>query len=115
MKHYGKLQDHIEKLRVLNFVGRLGSITKAASVLHTTHAAASHSIRVLEEILGVKLLHREARGVQLTESGKILFEYSQRLFTEIQSIEAKTINPFSSGAGTLRIGTHETLAELHGC
>ncbi len=110
MKHYGKLQDHIEKLRVLNYVGRLNSITKAAAVLHTTQAAASHSIRVLEDILGVKLLHREARGVQLTDSGKVLFEYSRRLFTEIQAVEAKTINPFSSGAGVLKIGTHETLA-----
>jgi DNA-binding transcriptional LysR family regulator len=110
LNQLGKLQDHIEKLRVLNYVGRMGSITKAAAAIHLTQAAASQSIRVLEDILGVKLLFREARGVQLTESGRVLFEFSQRLLSEIQGVEAKTINPFSSGGGVLKIGTHETLA-----
>ncbi len=106
----GKLQDHLEKLRVLNFVGRLGSITKAASLLHITQPAASHSIRVLEEVLGVELLHREARGIRLTDSGKVLFEFSQRLLADIQSAEVRTLNPYLPDAGVLRVGTHETLA-----
>lgn len=106
----GKLQDHIEKLRVLNFVGRLGSITKAAALLHITQAAASHSIRVLETVLGVKLLHREARGIRLTDSGKVLFDFSQRLLVDIQAAEMMTLNPYLPDAGVLRVGTHETLA-----
>ena len=106
----GNLQDHIEKLRVLNFVGRLGSITKAAALLHITQAAASHSIRVLETVLGVKLLHREARGIRLTDSGKILFDFSQRLLVDIQAAEMMAQNPYLPDAGVLRVGTHETLA-----
>jgi DNA-binding transcriptional LysR family regulator len=110
METYSRLQDHIEKLRVLNYVGRSGSITKAASLLHMTQAAASHSIRVLENVLNIKLLHREARGVRLTDSGKILFDFSQRLLADIQSAEARTLNPYQQDTGVLRIGTHETLA-----
>ncbi len=110
MEAYGKLYDHIEKLRILNYVGRSGSITKAANLLNMTQAAASHSIRVLESILNVKLLHREARGIRLTDSGKILFDFSQRLLADIQSVEAKAINPYQQDTGFLRIGTHETLA-----
>lgn len=110
MKASGKLQEHLEKLRVLNFIGKSGSITKAAALLRITQAAASHSIRVLEQILDLKLLHREARGIRLTDSGKILFEFSERLFADIQSVEARTLNPYHPDAGVLRIGTHETLA-----
>lgn len=110
MDAYGKLQDHIEKLRVLNYVGRSGSITKAATLLHITQAAASHSIRVLENVLNVKLLHREARGIRLTDSGKILFDFSQRLLVDIQTAEAMTLNPYQKDTGVLRVGTHETLA-----
>lgn len=110
MEAYNKLQDHIEKLRVLNYVARSGSITKAASLLHITQAAASHSIRVLEGALDVKLLHREARGIRLTDSGKVLFEFSQKLLADIQTAEALTLNPYQKDAGMLRVGTHETLA-----
>jgi len=110
MEISGNLYDHVEKLRVLNFVGRSGSITKAAALLHITHAAASHSIRVLETVLGVQLLHRQPRGIQLTESGKILFEFSQRLLADVRSVEMRALHPEQSLAGALRVGTHETLA-----
>ncbi len=55
-------------------------------------------------------MHREARGIRLTDSGKILFEFSQRLVADIQTAEAKTLNPYQQDAGVLRVGTHETIA-----
>jgi len=48
------------------------SFTRAAQELNLTHGAISHAIRGLEERLGDRLFERRARGVVLTETGRIL-------------------------------------------
>lgn len=59
-------------IRVLNYiyyfyvVAQNGSFSKAAEQLFLTQGAISKQIQTLEEILNVKLLNRESRGVTLT-------------------------------------------------
>ncbi|HTJ93124.1 MAG TPA: LysR substrate-binding domain-containing protein [Pararobbsia sp.] len=58
-------------LRYFESVARLGTVTLAARELHVTHSAVSQQIRILEETMGVPLFLREARGLQLTEEGRL--------------------------------------------
>jgi LysR family glycine cleavage system transcriptional activator len=58
-------------LRCFESVARLGAVTLAARELHVTHSAVSQQIRVLEETMGVALFVREARGLRLTEEGRL--------------------------------------------
>jgi LysR family glycine cleavage system transcriptional activator len=48
------------------------SFSRAAEELNLTHGAVSHAIRGLEERLGSRLFERRARGVNLTEAGRVL-------------------------------------------
>lgn len=59
------------------------SFSRAADDLHVTHGAVSRHIRQLEDILGVRLFHRLARGVELTEEGKNLAFTVQQAFDTI--------------------------------
>lgn len=59
-------------LRAFEAAGRLLSFTLAADELHVTVSAISHQIRQLEEALGVPLFHRTARGLVLSEDGRLL-------------------------------------------
>lgn len=61
----------IASLRSFEAVARLGSVTQAAKELHVTHSAISQQIKVLEEMLGVRLFTRHGRGVQINEEGRL--------------------------------------------
>ncbi|MDZ7813350.1 MAG: LysR substrate-binding domain-containing protein [Ideonella sp.] len=60
----------LNALRAFEAAGRLGSLVAAARELHVTHPAVGRHIKLLEERLGVALLERRARGVELTPQGR---------------------------------------------
>lgn len=59
-------------LRIVEAIGRLGSLTRAADELGLSQPAVSYQIRRLEERLGVALIERMHRGSRLTEAGETL-------------------------------------------
>lgn len=63
---------------------RSGNLSRAAEALHLTVSALSHQIRGLEERVGQRLFLRGARGVELTEDGRALFE---RIAPHLEAIE----------------------------
>lgn len=58
-------------LKCFEAAARLGSVTQAARELHVTHSAVSQQIGSLEHSMGVALFVREARGLRLTEDGRL--------------------------------------------
>lgn len=61
-------------LIVFEAAARCGNFTRAAEELRVTQPAVSHTIRQLEEQVGVALFERRHKGVQLTEAGRYLLE-----------------------------------------
>lgn len=68
-------------LRAFATVGEVGSVTRAAGLLHLTQSAVSMQIRRLEEALGRDLFDRAGRGVTLTADGEQLLGYARRMLT----------------------------------
>ena len=68
----------LNQIRAFEAAARHQSFLKAGEELHVTHSAISHQIKALEETLGKKLFHRNARGVELTADAKPLFEDAAR-------------------------------------
>jgi putative choline sulfate-utilization transcription factor len=73
-------------LRIIAEVGRCGNLTTAAQHLRLTQPGVSYQIRRIEEELGVQLLNRHHRGVDLTEEGQRLYELASRQVTEIDRL-----------------------------
>jgi DNA-binding transcriptional LysR family regulator len=79
------------------------SFRAAAAQLGVTSSALSHSIRQLEERLGVRLLHRTTRSVSLTESGIQLLERLRPGMEQISSALEELKDQQHRPSGRLRI------------
>ncbi|MEH2563647.1 LysR family transcriptional regulator [Bradyrhizobium sp. AZCC 2289] len=85
------------------------SFRGAAAHLGLTSSALSHSIRQLEERLGVRLLHRTTRSVSLTDSGIRLLERLRPGMEQISSALEELKDQQHRPSGRLRIYTHTDL------
>ena len=69
----------LQDLAVFATVAAERSFSKAAKKLHRTQPAVSQAIKRLEEELGDRLFDRSSRDGTLTEAGRLLQDYAQRL------------------------------------
>ena len=69
----------LAQLEVFLAVAREGKFSRAAEKLHRTQSAVSQSIHKLEEGLGELLFDRSSRDGRLTDAGRVLQEYAERL------------------------------------
>lgn len=112
----------IRQLKYFYTIAEEGQITTAAKKLHMAQPPLSQQLKLLEDELGVKLIKRGSRHIQLTDSGKILMNRARQILELTDSVK-KEINDFSKGLkGTLSLGTisssgavllNEKLLEFH--
>src|SRR5271155_3919452 len=91
-------------------VARERSFTRAAAKLGVSQSALSHTIRGLEERLGLRLLTRTARSVSPTEAGERLLQTVGPRFEEIEAELAALKELRDKPTGTIRITTTEHAA-----
>jgi DNA-binding transcriptional LysR family regulator len=92
-------------------VARERSFTKAAAQLGVSQSALSHTIRALEERLGLRLLSRTTRSVAATEAGERLLQSVGPRFDEIDAELSALSALREKPAGTIRITAGEHAAQ----
>src|SRR5271168_2494394 len=95
--------DNINGLLAFLAVAKERSFTKAAAKLGVSQSALSHTIRGLEERLGLRLLTRTTRSVSPTEAGERLLRTLGPRFDEIEAELAALSELREKPAGTIRI------------
>jgi DNA-binding transcriptional LysR family regulator len=91
-------------------VARERSFTKAAAKLGVSQSALSHTVRGLEERLGLRLLTRTTRSVAPTQAGDRLYQSVGPRFAEIEAEVASLSELRDKPAGTVRITAGEHAA-----
>ncbi len=91
-------------------VARERSFTKAAAKLGVSQSALSHTIRGLEERLGLRLLTRTTRSVAPSQAGERLYHAVGPRFAEIEAEVASLSELRDKPAGTVRITAGEHAA-----
>lgn len=95
------------QLQALIVVAQERSFTRAAAQLGVTQSALSHSIRALEDKLGIQLLARTTRGVAPTEAGERLLTTITGYYEGIDADIASLGDWKDKPAGTLRLTAHD--------
>src|SRR3977135_2789657 len=104
-------RGRLDGLQAFVAVARECSFTKAAAKLGISPSALSHTVRELEERLGVGLLSRTTRSVSPTEAGERLLHNIGPRFDEIEAEVAAVSELREKPAGTIRITATENATE----
>ena len=94
---------NLRHLEAFAAVARLRSFTKAARSLHVSQPSFTVQIKQLEEELGVRLLDRNTRSVNLTKIGQELAPVVERLLRELEGIVANTRALSAKSIGSVTI------------
>jgi DNA-binding transcriptional LysR family regulator len=101
----------LSELRVFLRVASERSFSRAAMKLHRTQPAVSQSIRRIEGDLGERLFDRSTKDATLTEAGRLLKDYAERLLRLEEEAEAAVRELKDLQRGRVLIGANE--ASVH--
>jgi DNA-binding transcriptional LysR family regulator len=99
------------RLQVFHTVARLLSFTKAAEELHMTQPAVTFQVRQLEEQFNTRLFDRTHNRISLTDAGKRVFEYAERIFHLYSEMDNSVRELTGDISGVLILGASTTIAE----
>jgi DNA-binding transcriptional LysR family regulator len=103
----------LRQLRYLDAVARRRSFTHAALELHIAQSAVSQQVGRLERELGVELLRRTTRRVEVTEAGELVLARARRALAEVDGVRADLDALQGLVRGTLRLGGVPPVGPVH--
>ena len=102
----------LELYRVFYTVAKYNHMTKASEELHISQPAISQSVKKLENQLGGVLFLRSNKGMELTEEGKMFYEYVKGALELINNAENEFTSFKDLSKGEIKIGCSTTLTKL---
>src|SRR6516225_3254028 len=93
----------LRHLRTFAAVAERRSFTRAAEDLHVAQQAVSQQVKALERSLGVTLLRRTPRRVELTAEGAVFLPDCRRVLAAADRAERRVKAAARGEAGTLRV------------
>lgn len=105
------LRVSLPELSIFVVVAEKLNFSAAARELGVTTSALSHSIRKLEERMGLQLFIRTTRSVALTEAGGELYQRAVPAINDLEQVVSDLVSSRDKPSGTIRISTAEAGAK----
>ena len=102
----------LRDLRYFETIAELQHLGRASVRLHRTQPALSSSIRRLEADCGAALFEKAGRGIRLTEAGKVLLKWAQRMRFDVEDARRELQSIGAGLTGHVRIGIVPTAAQF---
>jgi DNA-binding transcriptional LysR family regulator len=97
------------RLQVFHAVARYHSYSRAArEALHISQPAVSKHVQALEAELGVPLVQRVGKRVDLTDAGRLVQQYAEQVLTLGEETRRAVLDLQGVQRGTLRLGASST-------
>nr|NMN92771.1 DNA-binding transcriptional LysR family regulator [Brenneria salicis ATCC 15712 = DSM 30166]RBP63748.1 LysR family transcriptional regulator [Brenneria salicis ATCC 15712 = DSM 30166] len=102
--------DQIQAMRIFVRIVELGNFSRAAEKQGLPRATVSHTIKQLEARLGVRLLQRTTRQVNITDEGRIYYQRCIHLLAEIEETDTLFTHHKHQPVGKVRVDMPHSLA-----
>ena len=102
----------LRDLRYFETMAELQHLGRAAAKLHRTQPALTSSIRRLEADCGTALFEKSGRGIRLTEAGRVLLKWAQRMRFDVEDAQRELQSIGAGLKGHVRIGIVPTAAQF---
>ncbi|MGB9767235.1 MAG: LysR substrate-binding domain-containing protein [Sulfurihydrogenibium sp.] len=99
------------KLKIFKTVADLKSFSKAADILFLSQPTITLQIKKIENYLGITLFKRRKNQLELTEEGRVLYEYASKILDDYNQMENAISSRFSVSKNFLTIGASSTIGE----
>jgi len=99
----------LRQLRTFKTVADLSSFSLAARQLRLSQPSISYQVKELEEAIGMPLLDRLGKKVQLTEAGSVLYSYARRALDVLDEASLALEEMNGIKRGNLRVGASTTV------
>ena len=103
----------LSDLRLFTVVVHATSLARAAAELGLSPSTVSKRLTILEERLGVRVLHRTTRQIALTEDGETVYRWAQRLLSASDDMAQELSVAGGSPTGVLRVSTSSGFGRNH--
>ncbi|MET8949112.1 LysR substrate-binding domain-containing protein [Streptomyces sp. NPDC004542] len=104
----------LKQLSSLVTVAEVGSVTRAAELLHLVQPAVTRHIRTLEEELGVVLFERSRQGMRPTAAGAVMVDRARRALAELDRGRAEVRPAPGAVTGIVTVGLLDSTGDLLG-
>lgn len=101
----------LRQLRQILALAQHGSFGRAATALHMTQPALSRSVKLIESEIGSVLFERSARGVTLTDQGRLLLRRARDMVAAADELDREVLRQRVGGTDQLNIGAGPYAAE----
>ena len=105
--------DRLSGMVVFTKVVDNGSFSAAAETLGVSKSAVSKKVAELEDRLGVRLLHRTTRRLNLTAEGAIYYKHSSRIVADIEAAEWSVTRHHAEPSGRVRVTASTSFGNAH--
>jgi DNA-binding transcriptional LysR family regulator len=99
----------LRQLRTFKTVADMSSFSLAAQRLKLSQPSISYQVKELEEALGLPLLERLGKRVELTEAGSVMYGYARRMLDVLDEATVAIEEMRGIQRGTLRVGASTTV------
>lgn len=102
----------LRDLRYFETIAELQHLGRATAQLHRSQPALTSSIRRLEAACGAALFEKAGRGIRLTEAGRVLQKWAQRMRFDVEDAQ-RELSAIGAGlSGHVRLGIVPTAAQF---
>ena len=110
---WSNVLEHLNDMALFVEVVKAKSFRRAAEVIGVPNSTLSRRIGVLEKAIGLRLLHRTTRKIELTEAGQTYFERCKRIVDEARLAHEQLGEMLTQPRGVLRVSLPVDFATIY--